>query len=624
MPTAAEKAALIARVDALRRDGVSLNQACAAAGVPKATYKRWAGAHEAGGAAALVDGMSTGRKPGVELTGEEAAKLRWHRLRKGSIDLAVDEFIKDGASAETAAALQAIRERAAGRRRKANYPVSVRRAAHVTPDEEARFRGKKAAGNTEMVSHRGMYWIDPQGNEVEMRPDDIWESDDMSSNEPFRFWLDGEETLGRQTLITADVYSGAYLGLSPVGRPRDAYRAEDILDHMRDMVLAWGMPRAWRIERGAWGSNAIHGLPLDELGSAFDGKTWGGIGEVITLLTAWKSKQKGYIESSFNYFQSLMAHESESIGRVRGEFEDAAKLCRQIAGIKDAAKRERALAKFWSVGRFANVAAEKMEQFNATPKARRAFGKDTVAPDELRRDAARREFPEAELWRFLPCKQLRAVVNGAISISAPHYPRPFQFAINGAPGMEGKYCGGGHKVLVAFHPARPAEGCLIFNADMTSRNRDAWRFGELLGRAELMTDAPQMDLRPRGERGDVCSQQRRSNAAARTEFRAIADIGGGRAKGSGARASEARDGEGGAVRVETNYTTKTKSGARDARGGSSEEESLADMPPKRGGLSAADTPAAPRASRPASNEDEDDFATVSTAPPWDEDDWAHL
>ena len=98
-----------------------------------------------------------------------------------------------------------------------------------------------------------------------MAPNSIWESDDMSLNEPFRYrdLETGEIQAGRQTLCTLDVYSAAWLGAQPLGRVRDAYRVEDIADHMRECVLQHGMPLIWRLERGVWENNFIDGIEIE-------------------------------------------------------------------------------------------------------------------------------------------------------------------------------------------------------------------------------------------------------------------------------------------------------------------------------------------------------------------------
>jgi hypothetical protein len=175
---------------------------------------------------------------------------------------------------------------------------------------------------------------------------------------------------------------------------------------------------------------------------------------------------------------------------------------------------------------------------------RRAFGKRPVVPDDLFRLAVRRECPASELWRFLPVKRIATVRQGALEMSVNHYPMPFRFRVNGAPGSD-LYIEHGYKVLVAFHPGKPEQGCHVFNAETGTNNRDGHRFGAPLLIAPMAEDAPQFSL-SRSEQ-DAFAMRRRAAAAVRTEFRAIMPAGR-RAQG----ASIARDGRGNTVEIERN------------------------------------------------------------------------
>ncbi len=474
----------------------------------------------------------SGRSPKFGLTDAEKRSLRKLVLLKGSFSIAVEWFAKSPACLpETRTMIIEELDRAARLRRKPSWAPSLRQAGHVTVEEEAAFRGTKAMQDVAFQDRRGMYFVDERGEKQGMRPNTIWESDDMSSNEPFTWTEEGPHgepipRIGRQTLCTIDVYSGAFLAAMPIGRERDAYRAEDIADHFAECVEANGLPFAWRLERGPWENNFIDGIKVGVDNEGCDIR-WGGLDPIIHICRAWTSKQKGTIESSFDLLQSLLAHESISIGRHRGEFEAATKLF-LAAGRGDI----EAWRKFWPINQAAEGFANAMEAFNQRPKQRRAFGRDLVAPADLYRNAERRECPASELWRFCPVKDSATVRGGHIEKTIRNYPLPFRFRINGV--KDGMHLENGSKVLVAFHPGHPERGCHVFNA--ARQSREGWKFGEFLLTVPMAEDAPQVSL-SKVEK-DAFAVRRKANAAVRSEFRGI--IGGKRA----AKASTARDGFG--------------------------------------------------------------------------------
>lgn len=480
---------------------------------------------------ALLDSrVDNGGRPEIfALTTEEKNALRELRLKKGSVNLAIEWFQKSPACRpETLRLILKALDDAARRRRAVNWPLSLRRAAYVTVEEQSKLRGAKKYQEVELVTHRGMWWEDENGERVPMRPNSIWESDDMSSNEPFCF-VDPETSkamVGRQTLCTQDVFSASFLSAMPIGRARDAYRAEDIADHLLETVRANGLPDAWRLERGAWENNMIDGIPLK------DGTRWGGLSVLFRVLRTFKSRGKGTIESSFNMLQARLGHESLTIGRKRGEFEKGTK-----ALIRARLGDESAVRQFWSMGEYANAACVAMRAFNATPKKRRAFGRDVVSPDDLYRTPDRRECPEAELWRFCPVKREATVRRGNVEVSVLNYPYPFCFRVNG--NENSIHLENGYPVLIAFHPGHPERGCHLFNAERGPRNRDGLAFGEFLWVAPFADDSPQYGL---SREDQALVARKRANAAVHQEFRNIV--------GSNARVSVVRDSHGRSARVE--------------------------------------------------------------------------
>lgn len=532
---------LVMQVQALmQREGLSLRSACATVGIAPASFMRWEKQVATHGT--VVDGRPTGRVGAFDrMSDEECNALRHWHLVKGSLPLAIEFFVDDpSCGPDTRLALQALLDKAASDRKPLNIPPSLRKAGAVSDEEHAIFRGKKAASDYDVIERRGLTIKDAQGRILPLLPNSIWESDDMSSNEPFRFvGAEGQERVGRQSLFTIDVFSARWLGFDAIGRERDAYRVEDIADHMRELVMAWGLPLVWRLERGVWESHWLHGIDLG------NGQTWGGLGELFSIEHTWRTRGKGTVESSFNLLQDLIAGESETIGRVRGEFESGTRhYLRAQSGQADS------LARFWTMQQYAERMAAAMDRFNHRPKKRLAHGQDMVVAAELYAQAVRRDCPASELWRFNPQKKLATVRNGAVEVTETvHYRKTFRFALNGI--VDGLYIPHGLRVAIAFHPGHPERGCHVFNADASALNREGWPMGEPLVLGQYLPMVHNVNLSD--ERGEF-GRKKKGNAAVRGEFRAIANAG-----SAGRKVTTARDGTGNALVMATGQSGDTLS-----------------------------------------------------------------
>ncbi len=542
---AAEKLAAVDRYRDMVERGLRKGDAIEATGVPKPTLMRWLAEIEASEAGEVRERRRIGRPPGHEFTEAECRALRLLRLKKGSIALAVEAFLQhEACRPESAAYLGGILERAAALEVAPSWPATLRRAAHLSAEVEDQFRGERAGGKLAPSISRGAFWIDAHGIEHDLAPHDIWESDDMSANEPFRHVdpYTGEQRIGRQILFTGDRFSAAMLGLTLIGRDRDAYRAEDILDHLLDLVDAFGMPRLWRIERGVWESIAIEGIALDDSrarslgyhGERWAGRRIGGIGDLFRVEHMYSSNGKGGIEGAFDHLQNLTAHESLHIGRTRGEFEAAAReLRRAQAGQADA------LAKFWEAGEAANRYLEAVAQFNGQAKARTMFGGRRLVPNDLLRahSLPKRALPEAERWRFHPVKRLAVVQSGLITCTVEK--RTFTWEAAG----EGIHLDQGHRVAIAFHPFHPERGCTVLEAEFGPRNREGRPIGMPLFVSRPIEERPQWDERPDEERTDGAHPAQRWRGQVRREFRSIA----------GAGKSHLADGRGRSATIESGF-----------------------------------------------------------------------
>lgn len=529
----------VSQARAMLQAGDTMRSVCTRLGITPGTLKRWM---DAADMPDLPQERGSGRRPAIDLTITERNRLIFWRLCKdNSLPAAVREFLRDPVCRpETAEALEYYIRKARDNRKRVHFPPTLNRLTMPTAEEQALFRKKKNAQDYELVVPRGLTWVDEDGKEQPLLANTLWESDDMSVNQPFR-WINpntGKEEISRQALISIDVYSHFWLGVSLVGRPRDAYQAEDISDHFLQLVQSHGLPRAWRLERGSWESNFIDGIKLD------DGSYWGGInsrtdieGGLIAILHTWKSRGKGTIEGAFNGLQRWLSHTSTDIGRVRGEYDHAARQLRRAQhGQADA------LEQFWSIEECAAMVEAAMQADNALGKVRRAHGNLTVRADDLYPPQSIVPMPVSEIWRFLPVKEVRTVSKGAVTVKCPHWPKAFIFQVNhgGAP----FFVPNSHKVFVVFHPGRPAEGAYIFNAlqRQDPGNREGWKFGQLLTIAPVLAEAPQFSLMPNPD----SRAQKDHNGAMRSAYRQIVKPG----EHPGLKTSTARDGLGNALHVQ--------------------------------------------------------------------------
>ena len=229
----------------------------------------------------------------------------------------------------------------------------------------------------------------------------------------------------------------------------------------------------------------------------------------------FKSKSKGIIEGGFNMLQRWLGHTGTDIGRVRGEFEEATKRLRsaRAAGIDPLALG------FLSQERSSQLHEEAGALINSRPM-RRDHLAEKVSPEDLvaRHGWNTRPVEESHAWYFLPYKVQRTVRAGTVEVTPGNGWPKMIFAVNGI--REGVHFETGHQVLLAYDPARPELGARVCNADLSARNRQAWRMGQL-----LISNAPEMGLAPQFNASAILSPhlvvRKKATAAAATTFRAI-------------------------------------------------------------------------------------------------------
>jgi len=260
---------------------------------------------------------------------EAAARDR----RTGQVSLALEFF------AETPFCPPALAERLRTGYQPAAFVARLRR---ITPEVEAMVRGSKNFLHNGLVSRRDHTVLGPDGLRYALPSGFIVEFDDMSSNTPFYVrHADGSITVSRQGLYARDVHSGRRLAVELIARPREAYRAADILRFIFKLCQDYGKPTVLRLEKGTWKSRIIAGVELtpdgfpvecewvipaaadEEKQRLHQGLSAAGI--ALEYVTG--SHAKGGIESSFRRLQdaiALFTQEFLNLGRHAGEFERVA------------------------------------------------------------------------------------------------------------------------------------------------------------------------------------------------------------------------------------------------------------------------------------------------------------
>lgn len=499
----------------LIESGMSCKMAAGRLKVPNATLARWVKrvADCGGDVEEALEPQPTGRPVMFEPNNFEINLARWYRLTKESLPTAAWFFARDErVRPEICEVVFAIEERALASGKIEHWPDSIRRAFRVTAQEKADFRGKKHAQQEEMVTRRGMFELLADGSQREILPGECWELDDYSANQPYVFKdpVTGEHLLGRQVLACRDLSAARWLGFDHIGRERDAYRGEDVLRFIHRLVMAWGKPRRLRLERGTWESAAVHGITVKDTDFR-----WGDLRDIMLIEHVFKSKAKGIIEGGFNVLQRWLGHTGTDIGRVRGEFEEAAKRLRQAQSTG-----ADPLALGFLTQEASSIAHEDAAALINSRPMKREHLDARVSPDDLVARHGWNTVPlaESEQWYFLPYKKQCTVRAGTVNLSPGNGWPKMYFKLNGM--REGVHFENGHQVLIACDPARPDLGAYVCNCDQTARNRSGWKMGEW-----VLTTGPEMGLAPQFNASGILSPhlaaRKKATAAAATTFRAI-------------------------------------------------------------------------------------------------------
>jgi hypothetical protein len=475
---------------------------------PKATQADKAWALIDGPIADLAPGRSTGApSPWADILKVEAVanKLRelhlatlkassegmTHHRRTASVALTLERFAIEPECPPALAALL----------RRGKQPTPLKQfLGRVTPDIEAKVRGPKHALLHGAVSRRDNTIATADGRRATMRAGFIIEFDDMSLNQPF--WCngpDGEPMLSRQGLYARDVATGCFLAFDIVSRPREAYRAADILRFLRRLMMARGKPARLRLEKGIWKSRSIDGVTIKDDGKV-ETETWTrpdtDEAEVVKIQDGIRAlgieldyvtgpHRKGKIESGFRYLQQVTATFSRdfiNIGSHAGEFERPAKALRRAR----AGSHHPADLGFASSAQIADCVEKAMEFVNA-----RTVNRERSAADHWADDMRVRSLPallDRDLPFFLP--EIREGRVDGLKVTVKVNGQPHDYRHEAMANL-----GSGHRVFIRFDPEEPTLGAAIYNREgRTLANWQGHGAGDFLCFAPWEMPAPQCVL----------------------------------------------------------------------------------------------------------------------------------
>jgi len=398
------------------------------------------------------------------------------------------------------------------------FPVCFRRwLKQITPEMEQRARGAKHFQLNGVTSRRDLTVRFPDGSRGDLPAGFKWVFDDMSLNQPFWAAVDGRILFSRQGLYALDHRSLRWLGKMLVLRPREAYRAEDILRFLRLLFQQYGKPDMLVFERGVWHSRKIRGFRITETEAVMEDEferpemdpaarndLADGLAAIGVQVVFANSAHGKIIETCFNHFQDVAAIKLRrfvNIGRHAGEFEAAAKRLRQVRTFTRSAGelgRSPASTGFAPAQEASDLIDQVFAHINGKVNSR------GEVPDEVWAAAVgagegqqgTRPLPAyqpTDLHVFLPEKREQIIRAGKVTVQVNGEPHDFRAAWM-------VQLGHGYKVYLRFDPAEPTLGAAIYNREAGSNNRRledparGYRQGELIGYASWEMPAPSLDV----------------------------------------------------------------------------------------------------------------------------------
>lgn len=576
----------ICQIQELVVDGTVTSHACKIVGVNQATVSRWLDRiqglplRDPQYREAILSALEPGRSPGRHCSWEallevETVRQRLDTLYLSTIGAAGDYQCQDRRTAKLATTLQLFADEPecppelSRKLRRGYQPVAfIRHLRRITPEIENRVRGPKHFGLHGLQNRRDNTLRLADGRRVEQPAGFMWEFDDMSVNQPF--WSDGPDgvMLSRQGLYGIDVGSHRWLGFELVARPRESYRAEDILRFFRRLMEVHGKPDVIRLEQGVWKARAISGVRIAETGAQveddFTRPGWeedqvkllqDGLRAIgVDLVYAYTAHQK-VVECEFNHLQTIIAAKAtqfQNIGRHAGEFEHGAKQLRRVRS----GSHHPSDVGFGHIGEIGNAVEAAITFENR--RFRKSMG---GTPDQIwDRDLTSRPLPALrrdDYAVFLPDHREGTARGGMVSVTVDG--RRLDFRSDALIEL-----GSGYRVSLRLDATDLSLGAAIYNRETSSANHRGYRDGQFIGWAVFEVPGPQysVDLQEvRGtsaftvqERYGVAEDQRTAGRRnqlriVRTEARILPRPG-----QPTVRVATARDGRGNVISAESGRT----------------------------------------------------------------------
>jgi hypothetical protein len=495
---------------------------------------RWIRAYDTEGIKGLMDELhkcGTGsRFPAV--TEEESLALMdiYRKSNKGkdaaSMRSAAEAYaMQTGVRDELRSAILAVTE-------KARVPLALKRIfERVTKTHIAMDRRPKHTASTGFSGNVGSH-VDDMADRLR-----IIESDDGTFN--FAAWIPwamgGDPCsdrfhvrLGRwQFLPAVDAgWTRMYLCFAIVCRPRGSYSRHDIRALIYMLCRSYGLPDAFRFERGPWESDDVVRLIRALLGET-------------GLQTVHSPDQKAIIEGGFSLLWEYLSQIDGQVGRYRGDVEAG-----NILVQKCRAGRADPRDHFPSLAQCTNAVTAALARANART-VDSIYGK--FIPEErhelLKAQRPWRPLPADMEYKFAPFVREWTVCKGTVGGDIPileDYSAPFYFA------HEDLWRWNGHKVRLYFDIT--ATPCLA--AVESTENYNGYRADEIICRAELLGGLPHFCRGQLGLADEQCERQVKWRSAALSALRMDLRALGPRGQVTAA-VSEERNGSGSFARVET-------------------------------------------------------------------------
>ncbi|MGI5868663.1 MAG: helix-turn-helix domain-containing protein [Kiritimatiellia bacterium] len=451
--TAKERRRKLNEVGRALEGGSSMQFACAEAGVSVAWYKRWRARLEEAGLEGLADLPRSGRPPAVEVSEEDAAKLRSAYLRSnrgrnaGSMTMAARSLAKRGALAPELCA-EILRERAS----KHQLPTGVARAMRAAPAEVARYRDPDSGRNDGIFTPGWLRMAEDGSRRLLPGEKHVW--DDGSVNVGVLVpWTRGGDAcsrrygvrLGRyQLLACVDCATDFVVGYSYVARGNDAYSAGDAVRAMHGVWQGAGYaPREVVLEGGPWQGGRV----LDFLEAAG-----------VRMVSAKSKPNQKLVEGYFDRLWTALSVKLEGkgqLGRQRGEMAEETKdwiACRE--GRRD----PRGL--FPMLDEFLAALDRAIEFVNGEPVESRTYGEKWIPAEEYAGARANGRPLVGGLWRLaLPVVEERTMRRQGMvrvqTMSPFGFPHVYVFA------CEEGWRYDGARVRVAFDPYAIRSGAAL-------------------------------------------------------------------------------------------------------------------------------------------------------------------